>query len=150
MCIHICPLSRSLDIKILHLELYCKFLLHPSMSFSSSVGFYIQPCSKGWDLHHSSWSSRSSCNCVWYPMGPYWACTNPFAHRWFSIDNAQILEVAWSSLLLLLHQLFSVIIITKEVCLALIATSRHDWIPLSERNHKPCFIRGNFNSKWAF
>ena len=63
------------------------FLLHPSMNFASFVDFYFQPCHKGWDLHHSSWSSSSSCNSKCYPMGSYWACTNPFVHRWFFVES---------------------------------------------------------------
>ena len=73
----VCYLSRSLDTNILHLKLCWNSLLHPSMSVLSSIGFHLQPCSKGWYLHHSRWSSSSSCNCMCYP--------------WVTSDLAQIL-----------------------------------------------------------
>ena len=40
-------------IRYQYLEPFQKFFLHPSMSLSSSIGFHLQPCSKGWDLHQA-------------------------------------------------------------------------------------------------
>ena len=94
LCIHQCHL---LDTKILYLNFFWNFLLHTSVSLSSFVGFHLQPCRKGWDLHHSRWSSSSSCNCMCYPMGAFWAYTKPSTHMWFS---------AWYPLLLLWRSVF--------------------------------------------
>ena len=46
--------SRTLDTKILYLEIFQKFFSHPSMSLSSSIDFYLYPCRKGLDLHQDS------------------------------------------------------------------------------------------------
>ena len=43
----------SLDTKILYLERFQKFFSHPYVSLSSSIGFHIQPCSKGSYLHQA-------------------------------------------------------------------------------------------------
>ena len=49
LCIHL----GSLDTKIIYLELFQNFFLHPSVSLSSSIDFHLQPCSKGSDLHQA-------------------------------------------------------------------------------------------------
>ena len=49
LCIHL----GSLDTKILYIDLFQKFFLHPSMSLSSTIDFHIQPCSKGSYVHQA-------------------------------------------------------------------------------------------------
>ena len=117
---HLCHLSRSLDREILHINLCWKFLLHPYVMFSSSVGFHIQSCIKGWYLHRYRWSSRSSCNCLCYPMGSFWARTNPSMHMWLSY---------WYALILIWRSVFGQW-----------SMYRHHILPLFERIHEPCFV----------
>ena len=49
----LCINLGSLDTKILYLEPFQKFFSHPSVSWSSSIGFHLQPCSKGLNLHQA-------------------------------------------------------------------------------------------------
>ena len=107
---YIDPLSQTL----------LKGPLNPSVSLPSSVRFHLQPCSKGWDLHHSRWSSSSSCNCMWYPMGSLWAHKNPFVHMWFYSQYTLLLY--WRSVSSQWSMPFHII------------------LPLSKRNHEPWFV----------
>ena len=123
MCIHLCHLSTSLDKYIL--------LLYPSMIFSSYVDLHIQPCRKGWDLHHSRWSSIFSCSFMCYPMGSFWTHTNPSSICTHVVlcRESLVLEIVLYSFLL------------NWMCVwSMEKTSCHNWLTLSKWNQKPLFV----------